>query len=435
MDKGIRFGILKNFSSLIGAQIIYKIFSFLMIIIIARFLGTEKFGEFSYGLSIVWVFLFISDFGLSELFIRDVAYNKTLIDKYVNNIVALKAVISAFCCLAIIFLARISLGNSEKFWVIILLGGSVILDSFMYFFRCLFRIRETMEYEGVLVVAEAILKIGIVFIALSYSINLAGAVLISSALLLVSILNLAINFIVFVLNYRIPALSFDIKFWRLLLKSAFPFAFFYIFSLLNFRVDIIMLSHMKGDAYSGWYNANFKILEQFLLLPIIFSATSLPVLSRLSGSLNTVKNFFKNIMPLLLFISLLFILIFYLFGDRLFKIIYGNQFYSSGKYLFILSWVLAPFFLKKPLEKFFLGLRKQVIACLAYLFGVILNIILNLIFIPKFGINGASLGTVLSEAITVLICIITFFKISHAPIPVKNQEDIEKSTVIEELIY
>src|SRR3989338_5257876 len=131
--------ITSNFLSLITAQVVYKIFTFAMIIMMARYLGPDAFGGFSYASSFVWIFLFIADFGFAELFIRDAASDKGLIERYVNNIVTLKIFLSIFIYAVIIALAYVFSFGTEKFWMILILGMSVILDSFMYFFRSLFR--------------------------------------------------------------------------------------------------------------------------------------------------------------------------------------------------------------------------------------------------------------------------------------------------------
>ncbi len=213
MVKSVRFRIAKNFSSLIIAQGIYKIFSLLMIILVARFLGAIDFGQFSYGLSFVWIFLFLSDLGLSELFIRDVSSDRKLIDKYISNILMIKVLLGLICYCFIAVLAYLFSFGTVKFWIIVFLGASIILDSFMYFFRCLFRVKETMEYEAVLMVIEAILKFTVVLMAIKLRLNITGAIIISIAFLLSSAINFLVNLAAFCLNYGKLKFSFEIIFF------------------------------------------------------------------------------------------------------------------------------------------------------------------------------------------------------------------------------
>ncbi|MEW6614396.1 MAG: flippase [Thermodesulfobacteriota bacterium] len=400
MNKNITYRITKNFSSLIAAQVVYKLIMLIMMIWIARFLGAQGFGQISYGLSFVWVFIFLSDFGFSELFIRDVVSKKNLFEKYINNIVTLKIFVSLVFYSIIILLGwRFSFGI-EKFWIISILGLSVILDSFVYFFRSLFRVKETMGYEAILMVIEGVLKIGMVFLAIKSKFDLHGAILIAIALLIVSIVNFLINFVIFIFNYKKSSFTFSSDLWRYLLANSFPFALGYILALINFRVDVIMLSVMEGDVAAGWYNADYKLLEQFFIIPITLSYVFLPVFSKLSKSYDNLQKIFKRAVTTLFIFGFGGVGLCYLFGDKAIELIYGREFENAKNYFFILSLVLPIFFIKPIIEKFLYGLEKQLIVCGLYLAGVICNIILNLIMIPQLGINGASIATVISEILT-----------------------------------
>lgn len=424
--------IFKNFSSLAMAHIIYKILTFIMMVAMARFLGPEGFGQFSYGLSFAWAFLFISDFGLADLFTRDVTHQKSLLNKYVNNIITLKIFISLASFLTILVLAwRFSFGIT-KFWIITLLGASVCIDSYIYFFRSLFRVRETMEYEAILIFIESILKLGTVLLCIRLRTGFPGAILVSLALFSVSVVNFLINLATFFRNYHKFIFSFEKDFWLYLVKSGLPFALVYVLSLINFRVDIIMLSLMNSDKMSGLYNANFKLIEQFLLIPFTFSYVLLPTFSRLSRAAQSLKELLVKIIPTVSFLSIFSLFVCALFGKFFLKVIYGLSFQEAGQYLYLFSWVLLPFFFKPVIEKLLFGLRKQFLVCKIYLFGVFLKIILNLILIPKLGISGASLGTVFSETLTVALTIIILFRIF--PKADRNAE-IEDENIMAELSY
>lgn len=406
MDKkNIAHKIAKNFSSLIIAQIIYKIITFVMMIIMARFLGVEGFGQFSYGLSFVWVFLFLSDFGLSELFVRDVAAKRNSLGQYINNIIPLKILIAVVVYLTVVLSAWQFSFGTEKFWIILILGASVVMDSFMYFFRSIFRIKETMEYEAVLMVIEALLKLAIVLFVIKLGVNLSGAILMSLVLLSVSFINSIINFVVFTSNHRKIIFTFNKTFWFYLMRSAFPFALIYILSFLNFRIDVIMLSLMKGDISAGWYNACYKLLEQFLIVPLLLSYVYLPLFSRLSERVDNIHLIFKKtILPLFL-VGLSIVILCYFFGATLIRIIYGKAFKDAADYVYPLSLVLIPFFIKPIIEKVLYVAGQQVIVFFIYFFGIVSNVILNFLLIPRWGINGASFATLFSELSIVLACL------------------------------
>ena len=410
MEKAHRRQIVRNFSSLIFAQVIYKLISFFIMIIIARFLGPDNFGIFSYGLSFVWLFLFISDFGFTEIFIRDVSRDKYLLKQYVNNIISLKLIIGSLVLLLIFFLSLRFSSDISKFWICLILGLSVIFDSFVYFFRSIFRVREAMEKEAALIVVEAVLKIVAIYFIIKIKIGLQSVILVSLAFLAASTLNLILNTLSFVSLYGVFSLTINKRLSVQLLKNSLPFALIYILSLINFRVDILMLSSKIGDMAAGYFSANYKLLEQFFLIPITLSYVYLPVFSRIAYSGDAMHNMALKTIMILLPVGIVIPVLFYFFGGTIISVIYGEGFIESAKYLYILSFSLLPFFVKPIIEKVFYAVNRQLVIFSVYLCGAALNIFLNCIAIPRWGINGASLSTFLSECIVIIVSFVIYLR-------------------------
>jgi len=425
--------ILKNFSSLITGQLIYKIITFFTLMIIARFLGPDGFGKFSYGLSFVWFFLFIADFGFCELFIRDVASDKKLLSKYVNNIITLKLLISFIVYAIVVFLAFIFAFKTDKFWIILLLGASVILDSFMYFFRSLFRVKETMGYEGVLLVIEAVLKLLVIFISSVLGLNFSRVILISFAFLFISLANLIINWWVFSLQYKEFVFSVEKKFSLYLLKSAFPFALIYLLSLFNFRVNVIMLASLKNDTIAGWYSADYKLLEQLLIFPMTISFVCLPVFSRLASSLGKINKVIRQAILFLFLTGMLIVTLFYFFGTDLIRITFGEGYKTSGNYLFLISLALPLFFIKPVLEKLLYVLRKQNLLFIIYGLGILVNIALNLLVIPRWGIAGVSIVTLFSEGLVVFVSLLMYIRYQMPSYPQQKSLELSRALINSEI--
>jgi O-antigen/teichoic acid export membrane protein len=391
----------KNYSFLIGAQVIYKTVMFFVMIFLARFLGPEGFGQFSYAISFVAIFLFVSDLGLSELFIKDVSADRKLLNDYMDNIVTMKVLAGAlaYCMLGI--LAFYLSGSSIKFWAIMILGASIILDSFMYFFRCIFRIREVMKKEAMLLIVEAFLKLAVLFFIINYIKGGSGVLLVSIGFLCVSILNLFISFFTFVLHNRMPCFRLNKGMWVYLFKNGLPIAGVYVLCFINFRINIIMLSTMKSDIVAGFYNADFKLMEQVLMIPMTFSFVVLPFFSRLSGSVDIIRKLLIRIFFWLFCMGTLSVACFYIFGQKLVNIIYGNGFEGAVKHIALFSWILIPFFVKPVLEKVFYSIGKQALLLGIYFIATIANILFNSVMIPKFGMKGAIITTFSIESVIV----------------------------------
>ncbi|MFA7204482.1 MAG: oligosaccharide flippase family protein, partial [Candidatus Caldatribacteriota bacterium] len=74
--------ILKNSLFLLLSNIVSKILAFFYIIYIARYLGAEGFGVFSFALAFTSIFGVLVDLGLNSLTVREIARSKSLTGKY-----------------------------------------------------------------------------------------------------------------------------------------------------------------------------------------------------------------------------------------------------------------------------------------------------------------------------------------------------------------
>lgn len=377
-------------------------------IITARFLGVVGFGKISYALSFTWIFLFLADLGLTDLFIRDVSQRKELLEEYVNNIITIKIFIGLLSCLVIILLDWRFSHEFDKFVIILILGATVVLDSFTCFFRSIYSIRETMQYQALLIIIEGVIKLGLVIPIVFFSPEFMKTIFISSVLFGSSLLNAFINFFAFLKSNLKIRLAFDYLFWRKKIKSGLPFMLIYILSLINFRVDTIIIYRVLGDRAVGLFSSNFRLIEQFFIIPTILSFVLFPVFSRLSESLIKMRKLLKIFIIVLFFSAMLAILVCYTFGQAAINIIYGKDFSDSYCYFKVLSWVMLPFFVKSILEKILFSFGKELLLCFFYFLGILLNVGLGFILIKSMGINGVSLATIISEVLMVVVCIVIY---------------------------
>ena len=93
--------VFKNISWLIIAEIMTKIPALFIGVLIARYLGVTGYGLFSFAISYVTLFMIISEFGFSDLTIREVARNKTYLLHYLQNVTFIKLLLSILSFLLI----------------------------------------------------------------------------------------------------------------------------------------------------------------------------------------------------------------------------------------------------------------------------------------------------------------------------------------------
>ena len=83
----------KNAVYLFSADIIGRVFSFLLIILIARKLGDFGLGQYSFAFSFVGLFSILADMGISTYLIREIAKDKKKVDEYYSHALVLKLIL------------------------------------------------------------------------------------------------------------------------------------------------------------------------------------------------------------------------------------------------------------------------------------------------------------------------------------------------------
>ena len=86
--------ILKNFSFLTIALLVGQGCSFAALIYLARVLGATNFGKINFALAILNYFILFTTMGMPVLGAREVARDKSSINKFVSNIITIQLVLS-----------------------------------------------------------------------------------------------------------------------------------------------------------------------------------------------------------------------------------------------------------------------------------------------------------------------------------------------------
>jgi len=396
--------IAKNTGVLLVANIISKVLGFFYVMYSARYLGAEVFGIVSFALAFTGIFGVFNDLGLGQLTIREVARDKSLAAKYFANIIVMKVflVIVTFGLIALVINL---LGYPEQtIKVVYLIALSVIFGAFTGMFNSIFQAFERMEYISLGQILKSILMLSGVILAIKQGFDVIGF---ASLYLIASIIALGYSFVVLRWKFANPTfveppwkIKIDWSFWKPTIKEALPFGLTGIFVIIYFQIDSVMLSLMKGNEVVGWYNAAYKLIFVLMVIPSVFVTSIFPVMSRHFKSAKNLLNQEYQIAFKYLFVIALFLFIYGLiFADKIILIIYGDGYLPSIKALQVLIWVIPIIFLTSLFGTLLAAIDKQKVATVVNGANAGLNVILNMLLIPKFSYMGASIATVLTESL------------------------------------
>jgi len=386
----------KNTFYLTSALVGQKILSFVYFTLLARFLGVETIGKYTFALAFTTIFSIVADLGLQPVLVREVARAKERASNYVQTILGIKIVLSIVAYGGVLVAAYL-LGHPPLTLQLIALAGIVMmLDALHLILYGVLRGLQNLKYEAVgMVVGQGItLAVGAAALALRLPIH---AYLI--ALGLGSLWNLGLARTVLHregLSLR-PRINWTIA--RTFARYALPFALAGIFVKVYSYIDTVMLQHIRGDLEVGWYSVPYKITYAFQFFPMALSAAIYPALSN-TWVLDRARARWIFDRALLYAILLAMPIAFGIaaLAPEIILTIYGSDFTNSILPLQISIFGLIFIFLYFPVGALLNATGRQSVNTIFMGITMAANIMLNLWLIPRYGAVGASIAAVCTNA-------------------------------------
>lgn len=392
--------IAKNIIVLYGSWAIGAILSLVLTIYIARILGALTYGEYTFAIVFTAFFGILTNLGMNELLIREVARDKSKASKYLGNVVILRLILSAIALALIILVINWMNYPPDVVTAVYIFGAYTILTSLAAIFRVTFRAFEQMEYEALINVLKRVVvtSLGLVVLFMGFGlIKLAYVFLISGAT------DLLLSFLVCSRKFAKPKLEIDLDFWKKSIKVAIPFSLSNIFGMLYVRIDIIMLSVMKGDAVVGWYNAAYNLVLAFAPIVFVFMSAVFPVMSQFFiSSEESLKVTYEKSFKYLIMLGLPVSIGGMVLAPRIIPFLFGAEFANSIIALQILIWDYLLLCMYRPMVYMLGSTNRQGTMALIGGLGALINVGLNLLLIPGFSYAGAGVTTLITESIVII---------------------------------
>ncbi len=196
-------------------------------------------------------------------------------------------------------------------------------------------------------------------------------------------------------------INFDYRFWRRSLPQFWSIAAVTVLGLIHFRIDSLILSFYQPATEVGLYGVAYRILDIVLVIPAIIAANLLPVMTTLAGQENSGKlvGLITRMSGVLLAISVAIGAALFVLAPWVVHFITQADFVAAALPLRLLILAFISLFLTTLYSQTIIALREQRRLINGYLLVIALDIIVNLILIPKYSYRGAAITTVSSEIV------------------------------------
>ena len=392
------FTVTQNTSFLTTASIVQKIISFVYFTFVARLIGVENTGVYFFAITFTTIFIVVADFGMGSILTREAARFPEESGRYLNIAFWSKVMFGLGAYLLAVFFINFFDYSTLTKQLVYLSGVTMFFDNLAAAFYSVLRARKNLIYESIAMVMAQGTTLLIGSAALFFHAPLYWLIL---AYTIPSFINVFHGAYFLKRAYGLwVGWHFDTAIFKIFLSLSWPFALAGIISRLYSYSDSILMSKMLTATELGYWSVPYKMTFAFQFLPVAVSTSIYPVMSNLYLNqkekigdlfLKSWRYLFAIVFPLTFGLGVL--------AKPVIVTLYKVQYLPAVPVLQILLVSLIFGFLSFITGATLNATNRQSTQTALLFVVLVVNIISNLILLPKLGIMGAALSALLSNII------------------------------------
>lgn len=375
---------------LLGGKIVNMILSFFVSLATARYLGPDNFGSINYVAAYVSFFSSITSLGLSVIVIKEVSMGNEDDNEVIWTGILMRFLTAVFSTVSVIALVSVTDSKDPRIVRIAVLESIGILasafDTFMYWFQGKLlgkytSIAGVLAYLGMSLYRIYLLANGadILWFAFATSVD---TLILSSVLM------------IFYIKQNGFHLKVSLALGKRLMRQSYHYMISGLIAILYSKVDQIMLKHML-DSYSvGLYSVALAIAGLWGMIPSAFIQSVSPILYK--DAEENRQMFYKRLKQSYAGIWLLNIcwsVLISVFSYWVIYLLYGEEYLGAQGALIIVVWYTGISSIGSLTQVYLATEDKNKYVNYFAVAGLVTDVILNFLLIPKFGIMGAATAT------------------------------------------
>ena len=355
-------------------------------ILVARYLGPAQYGLMNYVISYVTLFSVIATFGMTNIEVRELSNARDNKDIILGTCFRLRLFFSTIAYLILVL--SLFIYKADRFTTtMILLYGVTLYTTCCFelirnYFTSILKNEYVVKSEIARTLIGACIKIFLLYIHSPLSFFIAAVVfdsiLVSSG---------------YIISYNKEAGSmrkwkYDKTLVSYIVKQSFPLLLSGAAIIIYQRIDQVMIGNMIDKESVGYFATACKFLEVVLYIPTILVQTITPLLVQWKAEDENKYNMMSQrfIILMALFVSLI--------SYWLIRYTYGMMYIAAVPILQIMAWKVVGMALSSTGGQLIIIEKKQKWAVIRNICGCVVCVLLNLLFIPRYGAVGSAIVTI-----------------------------------------
>lgn len=370
--------------------------SFILLMATARTLGPNIMGAYSFGLALVTIFRILVSFGFEPYIQREVGKNPAYGNDIFLNLLVLRTLLFLFSLAAIMLIGYFAIDDLGKREILFLCTAIMFFQTNFTAINAFFRSHHKSKYEGISRLALRLINTlgGLLILWLGFGVvGLLNVELVAQAITSILVM------VIYIKKIGMPSrVKVSVQALVDLVADSWKFFLIRFVQTMYNMVDLVIISYMVGDLYTGYYASVVKLISAFSFIPSALSGAFLSALSR--DIKESLASFLKNFHPYLKYQLLVGAILFTGvsgFAYQWTPLLFGKEFLPAITSMKIMGFALFMTFFNWPLSNAIIAFNREGKILRIYTLCASLNIALNFFLIPIFKDVGSSISTVVSQ--------------------------------------
>jgi O-antigen/teichoic acid export membrane protein len=371
---------------------IEQLFLFIITVLIVRYLSVEDYGEYATALGLATFLALFANLNINTSIIRAISRESEYKNEFFTASLVLKSLLSILVYIALLIAVFFTGYGKNTVLLTLILGWVRIGGEFLYSMYAFFEVREKFRTSALLIILyTSFFLIGtiIVITAKGSYFDLVWIRFFTVLLFLI---------LIFLLLKKTYKLRFNFKVIKNFVINTIPFSGSFALQNISSSCGIVLLPLLHGTIFAGIYQNAYMMFATITFLHTILVRVLIPFLYKYPYKENKTKFQFSFDIYSKIFaiISFYLCIIVFLFSSDILSLLFSQKYLSSVPVLKILSFIF-PFISIAP--TIITTIDKQKINTMIDTIVAIFNILLSLVLIYYFKLEGAAVAALASYVV------------------------------------
>lgn len=374
--------------------------------------GAENFGLYFAIFNFTYLFNMLLDMGITNFNNRNIARHQQLMHKHLSGIITLKLMLG-IVYMAVVFAVALLIGyRGFQLWLLFWMAINQFLNTFILYLRSNVSALLMFKTDSCLSVLDRLLMIVFCGILLwsglvrepfriewfVYCQTLAYG------------LTALIALIIVLYNGKVVRLTWNPTFFLMILKKSLPFALLFLLMSFYNRIDSVMIERLLpvqlGAGEAGVYASAFRLLDALVMIAYLFSVILLPLFSKMLKTGEDVSAIVKSSFSLLFMFAVTAVVILEVFRLPVLDLLYEEHVEESAAVFRFLIPCIIPVSMTYIFGTLLTANGDMKWLNLTAAVGIVVNVAVNLILIPRMHAVGASVASLSTQTV---VCVSQFY--------------------------